>query len=211
MSTPDRFSKWPAFWRYWYQTEASLSRLPMLFLIPAAGAFVGTAWGVSHPSETIREGLVVSQASFWGVLLSTLIGGIVGVALLMALVWGYAWFRYRCAGGDGDWEAVYEGSVADRMFFELRCKAALPIDPATLGAQTCLVKTPNGCLVEAEKYGPRLNPPGYTAHFALTPLAGDYEARWYAARGKARLQEVARFKGAAPTDTMPSLIKPISG
>ena len=211
MSTPDHFSKRPAFWRYWYQTEASLSRLPMLFLIPAAGAFVGTAWGVSHPSETIRDGLVVSQASFWGVLFSALIGGVVGVALLIVVVWGYLWFRYRRAGGDAEWEAVYEGSVEGRMFFELRCKAELPIDPATLGALTCLVKAPDSSIVHAEKYGPRLNPPGYTAHFALTRQPGEYEARWYAARGTGKLQEIARYKGAAPADTVPSLIKPISG
>ena len=187
-----------------------MSRLPMLILIPALGAFVGTAWGVSNPSETVRRGLVVGQASFWGVLSSTLIGGVAGVALLIALVWGYVWCRYRCGGGDADWEVVYEGSAEARMYFELRCKAELPIDPATLGALTCLVKPPDAPLTEPERYGPRHSPPGYTAHFALIRQPGEYEARWYAAQGKPRLQEVAYYKGAAPPDTMPSLIKPIS-
>ena len=76
---------------------------------------------------------------------------------------------------------------------------------------TCIVKPPDGSPIEAEKYGPRHDPVGYTAHFGLTPRSGEYDARWYAARGKGRLQEVARYKGPASSDTVPSLLKPISG
>jgi hypothetical protein len=37
--------------------ETTLGKRPALLLVPTAGAFVGTAWSVGHPSEIIKHGL----------------------------------------------------------------------------------------------------------------------------------------------------------
>lgn len=181
----------------------------MVFLLPAAGAFVGTAWGVSHPTQRIHGGLVVSQASFWGVLLSTLVGAVAGVVILTALIWCFQWFRYRHLGGDSDWKVVYEGALDNLMFFELHCRADVPIEVGTLGACACRAKAPNGAIVDAERFGPRHSPLGLTAHFLMAPEPGNYDVRWYATRGSPKMQEVARYRGPASTASMPSTLKPV--
>jgi hypothetical protein len=47
------------FWRTWFRTEDALSALPMAIATPTVGALSGTAWAVSHPSEVVRDGVVV--------------------------------------------------------------------------------------------------------------------------------------------------------
>jgi hypothetical protein len=168
----------------------------MLALIPTAGAFVGTAWGVSHPAEVVRHGLVVAQLSTGRVLLAAFIGGIGGFLLLLGAVFAVTFVRYRLLGvGDDVWEATYEGSADGVMCFELRCKGAFAVSYSELGATECLIRTPSGSVLTATLW-PRGNPEGVVGRIQAEPETGVYEARWYAARGERRLHEIARSKTA---------------
>jgi hypothetical protein len=179
----------------------------MLVLVPSLGAIAGTAWSVSHPAEKVEYGLVVGEASFWGVFETALIGGLAGVVLLIALAWGYSWIRYRVRG-DAEWEAVYSGAVEGLMFFELHSIAELA-DLATLSKGECVLRLPNGQIASPGGFTGRGNPDGTVARFDLTPAEGVYEVRWYAARGRPRLQEVARFKGTLEPGKMPPTVGPV--
>jgi hypothetical protein len=59
-------------------------------------------------------------------------------------------------------------------------------------------------------YGGRHSPNGSIARFDVSAESGVYEARWYAARGKAHLQEIARFKGEVSAERLPPLVIPLS-
>jgi hypothetical protein len=203
------FLRGALFWRCWYATEEALSRLPMLLLIPTLGAVIGTSWGVSHPPNMVEHGLVVAQQSFWGVLLSALIGGVAATAVLMLVVSLVLLTRYL-RSGDGDWQGAFHGTVDDQLYFELSCAADHPLDPATLGAMTCLVKPPAGEVVEAEQTGLRINPTGCVSRFTLQPATGTFEARWYAVRGRRRLHEVARYRGPIDASAVPITIMPVA-
>ena len=60
-----QFPRYRLFWRLVFSAEHTLGRLPMLILLPTAGAIIGTAWAVSHPSEVVRHGLVVAERAGW--------------------------------------------------------------------------------------------------------------------------------------------------
>lgn len=170
----------------------------MLALIPTAGAFVGTAWSVSHPAEVVRHGLVVAQVSTGQVLLAAFVGGVGGFLLLLGVIFAVTFVRYRVLGrGDDVWEAIYGGAVDGVMFFELRCKGAFPVSHRELGATECLVRTPSGSVLTAT-LGPRGNPEGVVGRVDVEPEPGVYEARWYAARGERRLHEIARSETTLP-------------
>ena len=208
--SPDAaFSRGALFWRCWYATEDALSRLPMLILIPTLGAIIGTAWGVSHPPQTVDAGLVVAQQSFWGVLVAALIGGVAATIVLVLLISVTLYVRYLYFGGDAGWTGVYGGAVQDLLAFELQCKAAHPIHPDTLGAMSCVLKPPGGPCLSPDRSGLRINPMGCIFHFALGQGPATTR-RWYAMRGKARLQEVARYKGPADSNATPMTLVPSS-
>lgn len=171
----------------------------MVLLIPVAGAIIGTAWAVSHPvKETVRHGVVVSHASFWHVLLLAVAGGVGGIVVVAGVIvlGAIAYYRLR---GDRTWHAHYSGDKDGRATFELRKRpSALPTHVATLGAVECAVKTPRGAILSSED---RTNPVGwfagpeaFAAYFSMDRENGEYEVRWYVARGRTHLQEVARLK-----------------
>jgi hypothetical protein len=188
-----RFLPLGLYWRLVLRTERALGRLPMLLLIPVGGAFVGTAWSVTHPSLKIENGLIVGQASFWEVLLGALVGGVVIFFALIGVMFAVGWFYYRVLDrGDDVWEAVYvDGN------FELRCKAENPVHVRDLGAVECRVRMPSGAMLTSDHAGVlmmREQPvQGYIVRFELPKEAGMYEARWYAMDGERKLHEIARI------------------
>jgi hypothetical protein len=179
--------------------ERTLGKLPALVLVPTAGAFVGTAWSVGHPSEIIKDGLVVAEASTSDVLLGALVGGIVGLMIVGVLIALWEYLRYRVTG-DPVWKAGYGDAAPDEknpiMFFELRCVSEHPVHHSTLGAVECVIKTPSGPVWST---GPGDIRPGYDgsrlmldARFPVNPERGRYGCRWYSSVEGSQLAEVAR-------------------
>src|SRR5438552_2783707 len=107
MEQVERFPRWRLWRRLYTSTEAALGRVPMLVLIPTAGAIIGAAWGVSHQSEVIRRGLIVGRASFAHVLITALIGGVLGILVLIGFVFVGAFAWYRLLGRNKLWEVVF--------------------------------------------------------------------------------------------------------
>ena len=177
--------------------ERALGKIYGLFLVPTTGAFVGTAYSVSHPSEVIHHGLVVAVPSTWDVLLGALLGGVVGLVLVAGIiaVWSYGVYLVR---GDPVWQAGYGDAAPDEhnpmMYFELRCRSRHAVDPSTLGSVDCMVKTPSGATWSSKRIvqghdGARLM---LNARFPFNPEPGRYRCRWYSGADGDRLVEVAR-------------------
>jgi hypothetical protein len=203
--TLTRFPRGRLFWRLYYSTETTLGRLPVVILIPTASAIVGTAWGASHPSETISKGLVVSQASFGSLLLTSLVGAVIALLALIGLVFVATIVLYRLLNGDAIWEAVYSPST-EGISVQLRCKEGVTADPVRLERIECLLEKPSGEIVEND--GPltcRHSPQGWVADFHLEPEPGRYKVRWSAQREGQRWREIARttFQIEAPTRRVP--------
>ena len=176
-----------------YSVEGTLASLPMVLMLPIIAAVAGTAWAISRPSLTIRNGLVVGEQSFGSALLNGVLGGIVGLAAVIALVSAVTYALY-CLRGDRIWEAGYGGRYQKVMFWELRCRQGIvPADPSHLGTVECWVKTPAGNVARySGELVRRHDPNGLVARMSLDHEPGSYEVRWYAAREGEGLREVTR-------------------
>ncbi len=205
---PMRFPRWRVFRRSWSATEAALARLPMLVLVPTAGAIVGSAWGVSHPFQTIRRGLVVGQASFGRVLVSALVGGVVGLLALIGLVWVciWAWYRLR---GDAAWEVGWSlyskeprpGILSTASTVILRCTGVPPVSVSALGHVEAVIRLPSGDFRRMPQHG--MGSDEHTLTFSATggggaPPPGKYEVRWYGTTAGRKRYEIARSRYVVP-------------
>ncbi len=196
MVEADRFPRWSVFWRVWYSAEAVLGSLPIVLVAPTVAAVAATAWALSHPTQTIRKGLVVGEQPFWHALLNGVIGGVVGLLAVIGLISAVVWVWYRLLGGDRVWEAIYRGRRGEVYCFELRCKKNVEqVDPVHLGEVKCCVETPTGRVWE---YAPAEEPGWPSSPSALEVLTradegpGRYRVRWCSTREGEQRREVAR-------------------
>jgi hypothetical protein len=199
----ERFPRWRVWWRAYYSTEATLGSLPVALVIPTLAALIGAAWAASHPSEVVRRGLVVHQASFGDALATALVGGVVGLVALVALVFAGTLAWYRLAG-DRVWKAALELYYQERpsgvrtsySSAMLQCTAVPPVNVSALGHVEAVVRLPTGRFLTMPQSGMRDGPDGigFPPTGAGKPLPGVYEVRWYGTRQARRLQELARAK-----------------
>ena len=202
------FPRWRLWRRLLYSVEHTLGSLPVVVVAPVVAALLGTAWAVSHPSLSIRHGIVVGQATFSEALLSALIGGVIGLLALISLLWIGAWTWYLLLGGDRVWEAIYdEWRLDEGLIWRLRCRnGAVPANSALLGAVELWVRTPSGITFRSSRTDTwsyednrryketGKSETGLAARVALEkPLvAGKYQARWYVAKEGQKYRELAR-------------------
>jgi hypothetical protein len=115
-----------------------------------------------------------------------------GLVLILVVV-RYYW------RGDPTWKIDFGGSIAPAetlTFFELVCASEAPVDPRTLGAVECVIRTPAGRVRESDvgEHSLRINPMGIIARFPIDPDPGTYHVRWNAGHHVGTLHEVARAK-----------------
>lgn len=153
LSNPDDdFPPWNLFWRTWFETERVLSTLPMLTVTPTIAALFATVWAVSTPATmTLHGAVVLVPPSLGDSVLTAVIGGATGIVVVICAVFVFVWLRYLLRG-DRVWDAGHVeaiaagGSPVPLLSFELRCLAAVPRMPETLGVLGCTVRTPSGRL-----------------------------------------------------------------
>jgi hypothetical protein len=200
MARNDGFPRWAVFWRAYFQTEAMLARLPVVLTVPTLAALIGSAWAASHPSEVVRHGLVVHQASFGTSLATALVGGVVGLLVLVLLVFlaSLAWYRLL---GDRVWAVHWVMSYENRPNgitlsshgVSLECKADPPVSVSSLGHVEAVVRNPSGEFMPMPQHGMGSTPQRlWFAPVRGRPDDGTYEVRWYATRQTSHRQEVAR-------------------
>ena len=199
----DRFPRWRVWWRAYYSTETTLSRLPVLLLLPTVAALVGTSWAASHPADDVRHGLVVHQTSFGGALVTAVIGGLVGLlgVVLLVFVGTLAWYRLR---RDSAWKAEMEfhfqerpnGITSSGSSVRLVSTSKPPTEILTLGHVEAVLKAPSHSFLAVSKLAMGGGPTGigFAPFLGGRPEAGTYEVRWYAMRQGRHLQEVTRAK-----------------
>jgi hypothetical protein len=206
-----RFPRWRVWWRIYSATETTLGSLPVALLIPLVAALIGTAYAASHPSELIRRGLVVHQASFGRTLVTGLFGGVVGLLALVGLVFmaTLTWYRLR---GDPTWdvrwrlgsEAVGDWARVTRSTVGLFCTGKPPVDVSLLGHVEAIVKLPSGNYYTMAQDG--MGPTGDGLWFWVPapnglggpPAPGNYEVRWYGTTPKRKQYEITRSRFAVP-------------
>lgn len=202
MAPLTRFPRWRVWWRTYYATEATLGSLPVVVLIPTLAALVGAAWAASHPSEVVRNGLVVHEASFGDALATALVGGLVSLVALVALVFAGHLVWYRLIG-DRAWRVAWvlrdrqQGSIRTTASgVSLRSSGAPPVNVSTLGHVEAVVRPPGSRFVAMPQHGMGGDPNGlgFSPTGGGAPERGEYEVRWYGTRQSRRLQEVARSK-----------------
>jgi hypothetical protein len=175
----------------------------MVVVAPTVASIGATAWALSHPSQTTREGLVVAEQPLWHAVLNGVLGGVVVLLALIGLIFVCFWAWYRLLGGDAVWEAIYSSSEEGVIFVQLSCKSGLTADPVRLEVVECLLKKPSKKIVEYP--GPlirRHNPQGWVARFQTEPEPGHYEVRWFAQREGQHFREIARKKFSIPSATL---------
>jgi|HubBroStandDraft_2_1064218.scaffolds.fasta_scaffold130808_2 hypothetical protein len=196
MVEADRFPRWGVLWWVVYSVEAALGSFPMVLIVPTGSAVAGSAYAISHPTMTLRHGMIVGEQPFWHALLTAVLGGLVGLCALVGAMFLGFWVWYRLLGGDRVWEAIYRGRSGQIYFFELRCKENVgAVDPVHLGSVRCWVRTPTGNVWE---YEPTQETGWASSYSALDTLVrtddglGRYEVRWYSRREGERRREIAR-------------------
>lgn len=191
--------------------EQATGKLPLQILTPTIGAFIGTAWAVSHPSEIIRHGLVVTEPSFVQVLLLALAGTVVAVAAVTTVLF-WAIFTYErvivphfdC----GTWKplcATFDSPklTPSQVAFQLACCAEPPISVASLGDMECWIRRPDGQMdaVRGDDISQTMSIPlgdrqVPAAHvwYDLRGVSGRYRVRWYGSTNQRRPKryEIAR-------------------
>jgi hypothetical protein len=185
----------------------------MAILTPTTGAFVGTAWAISHPAETIRHGLVVGEPSFAQVLLLALAGSVAAVILVTGFIF-CALFLYErvvlpSLHRHGAWQPIYwpnesPSSDPDLVGFQLACRLDPAVSPTTLGDMECWIKRPddkidvisgenvNRSIMVSLSGEPPPDTPAAHVWYHLRGIHGSYEVRWYGTERKR--YEVAREK-----------------
>jgi hypothetical protein len=192
----DRFPRWRVFWWVVYSVERALGSFPMVLIAPIGSAVAGSAYAISHPTMTLRRGLIVGEQPFWHALLTGVVGGLVGLCALVGAMFLGFWAWYRLLGGDRVWEAIYRGRSGQIYFFELRCKKNVgAVDPVHLGSVQCWVRTPAGKVWEYDPTPEKGWASSLSAGDALVRAddgPGRYEVRWYSKREGEHRREIAR-------------------
>ena len=133
----------------------------MIIATPVVGAVVGVALAIAQPTrEVVQKGAVVVHASFWHLLLVSVLGAlgaIIGVAGIVVLV-AIAVYRIR---GDRTWSVKWalsmktseEGGTLRQDSVQLVCSGHPPVDVASLGYVDAVVRLPTGEWRQIPQYG----------------------------------------------------------
>jgi hypothetical protein len=190
---PTDFPRWRVWWRAYNATEGTLGSLPVTLVVPILAALVGTALAVSRPSEVVRKGLIVRQASFGGVLVTALIGGLLGLLVLIGVVFMSVLARYRLAG-DRTWKpGLAHGRAASLA--TLSCETEPPVNVSALGHVEAIIRVPSGSFSRIQHDGMGGDPRSLWFHVPRVtdrPEPGDYEVRWYGTTGRHKRYEITR-------------------
>jgi hypothetical protein len=202
----------PLWVRYAFKTEQALGSLPMVIVTPVFGGVAAAAVAVKAPArEVVRNGVVVDQSSYLGVVGLAALGALIGIllAILLALLWNVWTYRHRT---DPSWATKWDLGVSQLrdltesawrqkqthiMPTVLLISADIPpLAPATaLGPVSGTAQLPDGSLFPIPPSGMGIDNTGVWFHpIRLTgqPASpGRYEVRWYG-RWRQHDYEIAR-------------------
>jgi hypothetical protein len=143
----------------------------------------------SLPVIVLAAAVAIVVALIVASVFSGLIAAVIEVGLVLVLVVVRYYWR-----GDPTWKIDFGGSIAPAetlTFFELVSASEAPVDPRTLGAVQCVIRTPAGRVWESDvgEHSLRINPMGIIARFPIDPDPGTYHVRWNAGHHVGALQK----------------------
>jgi len=191
-----RFARWH---RYRDRTESALGSIWLALITPALGAAAGAAWATYLPiHEVVRGRQIDVTTPFWNILVITVVGAILGIALIVSivLIWQIASYAL---GGDRSWDVAWPtgvGPSAAIVECVLHPVTKRPVQADDLGSVRAIVRWADGEFwkLDGVHLPPLGDEEGYWFHLVrntLRPEKGVCHVRWFGTTGRHYIYEIA--------------------